>query len=184
MGKLIVVEGIDRSGKSTLVEKLSKHLNCHKSGFPDRSTPIGKLINSILTKELTLSDKHAMHLLFTANRWELQEHLRELLTTQDVVLDRYIYSGIAYSVAQGISKDWCLSKEEALIKPDKILYLDLSPTVAFARKGFGDELYEKKIFLELVVKAFMDLKTKEWCVIDATQSLDKVFDLAVEFVSK
>ena len=37
--------------------------------FPDRTTAIGSIINQYLTcaKEL---DDHAIHLLFSANRWE------------------------------------------------------------------------------------------------------------------
>lgn len=36
----------------------------------DRSTPIGKLIDSYLRSEIEVDD-HAIHLLFSANRWEL-----------------------------------------------------------------------------------------------------------------
>lgn len=37
--------------------------------FPDRSTAIGSMINSYLTKQ-SEADDAAMHLLFSANRWE------------------------------------------------------------------------------------------------------------------
>eukprot|EP00835_Amoeboradix_gromovi_P001132 NODE_45_length_27728_cov_0.328387.p14 type:complete len:185 gc:universal NODE_45_length_27728_cov_0.328387:23415-22861(-) len=184
MGKLIVVEGIDRSGKSTLVTRLTTHYQCHKSGFPNRSTDIGQLINKVLTKELEIKDKKALHLLFTANRWELQEEIKTMLMTRDVVLDRYIYSGIAYSVAQGIDSKWCSNVEQGLIIPDKIIYLDLSAKTSAARKGFGDELYEKQQFLELVTDSFKSLITEEWCIIDATQSLEEVFNKAVDFINK
>jgi len=39
--------------------------------FTDRSTPVGQLINDYLTKNIDLTD-NAIHLLFSANRWELE----------------------------------------------------------------------------------------------------------------
>jgi hypothetical protein len=38
--------------------------------FPDRTTAIGRVIDSYLKKEAEMDD-HAAHLLFSANRWEL-----------------------------------------------------------------------------------------------------------------
>ena len=38
---------------------------------PDRTTPIGKIINEYLTAGASIDD-HAIHLLFSANRWELK----------------------------------------------------------------------------------------------------------------
>eukprot|EP00834_Sanchytrium_tribonematis_P001259 NODE_29_length_37665_cov_1.081563.p20 type:complete len:192 gc:universal NODE_29_length_37665_cov_1.081563:8955-9530(+) len=183
-GKLIVVEGIDRSGKSTLVQRLSEHFDCIKSGFPNRNTPIGKLINQILTREVVVDDINAIHLLFTANRWELQTQLSEWLKNENVILDRYIYSGIAYSVAQGIDLEWCLEKETGLLVPDKVIYLDLDAKVSAERKGFGDELYEKEKFLSLVTEAFKIQKDKNWMFIDATKSIDEVFEEAVSFIKE
>ena len=78
-GALIVFEGCDRSGKTTQVTTLVERLN--KEGkparmmrFPDRTTGIGSILNSYLTcaKEL---DDHAVHLLFSANRWELEQEI-------------------------------------------------------------------------------------------------------------
>ena len=37
--------------------------------YLERKSPIGKLINDYLTKQADLDD-HAVHLLFSANRWE------------------------------------------------------------------------------------------------------------------
>lgn len=89
-----MIEGLDRSGKSTqaatLLERLQSsnvpvkfhkfpgmcNLHNHRE-FPlntleleDRSTPIGKMIDSYLRSESDLDD-HVIHLLFSANRWEL-----------------------------------------------------------------------------------------------------------------
>lgn len=76
-GLLIAVEGCDRSGKTTqcqhLVEWIQKHLqvDCEYWKFPDRTTPIGTIINQYLTGDINLNDQ-TVHLLFSANRWELK----------------------------------------------------------------------------------------------------------------
>ena len=46
--------------------------------FPDRTTVIGSVINSYLTLAKELDD-HAVHLLFSANRWELEQEIRNKL---------------------------------------------------------------------------------------------------------
>lgn len=67
-GKLIVFEGIDRSGKSTQSQILLEALNnCVKISFPNRETVIATVINSYLTSNLLLNDQ-SIHLLFSANR--------------------------------------------------------------------------------------------------------------------
>jgi dTMP kinase len=92
-GAFIVLEGLDRSGKSTqvarLVEKLEQNgKRAHLQKFPgesvvtnevplltlrtvylDRTTSIGKMIDSYLQSQSDLDDR-AIHLLFSANRWE------------------------------------------------------------------------------------------------------------------
>jgi len=78
-GLLIVFEGVDRSGKTTqskqLVENLKKNNipAIHKS-FPDRTTSTGTVINAYLQEKANQED-HAIHLLFSANRWEAKEAL-------------------------------------------------------------------------------------------------------------
>jgi len=72
-GTLIVFEGCDRSGKTTVCKKLVEHFNGKESvkfmRFPDRTTEVGNAINSYLIGQRELDD-HVIHLLFSANRWE------------------------------------------------------------------------------------------------------------------
>lgn len=73
-GAFIVFEGADRAGKSTQCQMLVEHLQAQGVAaelwrFPDRTTPIGKMINSYLTSQSDIDDA-AVHLLFSANRWE------------------------------------------------------------------------------------------------------------------
>lgn len=73
-GAFIVFEGADRAGKSTQCQMLVEHLQAAGVAaelwrFPDRTTAIGKMINSYLTSQAEIDDA-AVHLLFSANRWE------------------------------------------------------------------------------------------------------------------
>ncbi|KAK7681070.1 hypothetical protein QCA50_015907 [Cerrena zonata] len=82
------------SGKSTQAALLNQRIaNSHLIKFPERSTPIGQIINKYLTdSSYDLSDQSA-HLLFSANRWELaKDIIAKLDNGEFVILDRYIYS--------------------------------------------------------------------------------------------
>ena len=73
-GALIVLEGLDRSGKSSQSARLLSVLEGKGCAtevwrFPDRDTSVGKMISAYLANESQLDDR-TIHLLFSANRWE------------------------------------------------------------------------------------------------------------------
>ena len=75
--------------------------------FPDRTTNIGTIINSYLGCKKELED-HVVHLLFSANRWELQKEILETLESgTSVCIDRYAYSGVAFSAAKVYCTVYC-----------------------------------------------------------------------------
>ena len=143
-GAFIVFEGVDRCGKTTQVGLLVKHLIKNigiaaiAMRFPDRTTPTGILINQYLQSKSELDDR-AVHLLFSANRWEvaptLQQHLKEGTT---VICDRYAYSGVAFSSAKPTlanSLKWCQSCDVGLPAPDAVIFLDITQEQAQKRGG-------------------------------------------------
>jgi dTMP kinase len=106
-GAFVLLEGVDRCGKTTqcrrLVDRLlSAGIAATLMRFPDRTTSTGMIINDYLTQSATNTlDDRAIHLLFSANRWEsastIAQHLRNGTT---VVCDRYVYSGVAFSASK------------------------------------------------------------------------------------
>ncbi|KAF8066834.1 thymidylate kinase-domain-containing protein [Lyophyllum atratum] len=158
-GPFIVVEGLDRSGKSTQTALLLARLEAagipaKLLKFPDRTTAIGKMIDSYLKSESDLDDR-AIHLLFSANRWELASTIEHLLYTGSaVVCDRYAFSGIAFSASKGLPYEWCRAPDIFLPAPDLTLFLDITPEAAKARGGYGDERYEKEEMQRRVGEVF------------------------------
>ncbi|KAF7721650.1 hypothetical protein EC973_004326 [Apophysomyces ossiformis] len=184
-GQFIVVEGCDRSGKSTQCERLVQRLQeeNHKVQllkFPDRTTQTGKMIDNYLKQSSHMNDQ-AIHLLFSANRWEAVDTMASLLRSgTTLIVDRYAYSGVAFSSAKarirffGLDLGWCKQPDVGLLRPDLILFLDLPIAEAEKRGGFGDERYEKKELQIKVREQFMKLKDDQWKVINAAQSTDEV----------
>lgn len=181
-GAFIVLEGCDRCGKSTQSRRLvlflqSRHVPVKYMAFPERQSNIGQVINTYLTNKQQLNDE-TIHLLFTANRWEHKNEIMNLLSSgTTLVVDRYAYSGLAYSMAKGMSKNWCMSPEKGLPRPDVVFYLKASVDNLLDRGNFGEERYEKKEFQTKVSAAFAEIYKHEqdyWHVVDGSQSEDAI----------
>ena len=148
-GAFIVLEGVDRCGKTTQCSLLMKHLislgvAAAAMRFPDRTTAVGKLINQYLVGDTELDDR-AVHLLFSSNRWEGAQNLeRHLFHNQETVIcDRYAYSGVAFTSAKPredkggpLSLRWCQQPDMGLPAPDAVIFLDLSQDEAEQRGGY------------------------------------------------
>jgi dTMP kinase len=71
----------------------------------------------------------------------MQDLESKLSSGTTVICDRYLYSGVAYSVAKGLDQNWCCQPEQGLIEPDLIVYLCAEPEELAKREGFGEERY-------------------------------------------
>lgn len=107
---LIVLEGLDGAGKSTQVKRLKKYLDdkcggCEYIHFPRYDAPVyGELISRFLRGDFGEND--AVHpqlvaLLFAEDRHGAAPVIRRMLSEgKTVLLDRYVYSNIAYQCAK------------------------------------------------------------------------------------
>ncbi|KAJ7515407.1 hypothetical protein O6H91_22G012400 [Diphasiastrum complanatum] len=181
-GALIVLEGLDRSGKSSQCASLvsflqQKGLEAEAWRFPDRTTAVGTMLSSYLTSATELDD-HAVHLLFSANRWEKRALLEgRLKAGTTLVVDRYAHSGVAFSAAKGLDLEWCKAPETGLPSPDLVLYLNIPAEVAAARGGYGAERYEDIGFQKKVALQFELLRASNWEVVDGRLSFDDVQEI-------
>lgn len=209
-GVFVLFEGVDRCGKTTQTKLLREALAARSASsssspssssdgaqqlhFPDRSTAIGQSINAYLTSSAVAMDDRAIHLLFSANRWEAAARLEDLLARGvHVVVDRYSFSGVAFSSAKpGMSLDWCWQPEVGLPQPDAVIFLDAPVTAAAARDGFGEERYETTPFQEKVRANFHAIMDKEkqsasaapWHLLDATESIEQVHARVLEIANR
>ena len=183
-GKFIVFEGCDRAGKSTQVKLLqefmtSKSLKAEIFKYPERqNASTGPLIQDYLTNGAALKDQ-TIHLLFSANRWELQNSLLEKLNSGiTVIADRYVYSGIAYSHAKGLDLDWCICPDKGLVRPDLVFFLNLDPKEASKRSEYGLEKYENLEFqlkvAECFTKVFDELNTRPEIIQVGSRSIQEI----------
>ncbi|CAD7926198.1 unnamed protein product [Amoebophrya sp. A120] len=183
-GLFFVFEGLDRSGKSTQSERLFEYLResgraVKKLQFPNRTTTIGGLINSYLQSKSELSDE-AIHLLFSANRWETSVEIeKDLAAGTTIVCDRYAFSGVAYTAAKGKkSLSWCKAPDVGLPEPDCVFFLQVDPETAKQRSDFGEERYEKAEFQQKVGAQFASFSSEKfWHILDAARPKD---DLSTE----
>ncbi|KAF4713768.1 hypothetical protein FOZ62_005721 [Perkinsus olseni] len=189
-GAFIVLEGLDRSGKSTQLRRISEALRQRtgkevvEMGFPRRNSgSIGKMLDTYLRDPSYSMRDEAVHLLFSANRWEaMSEMLSHLAAGKHIVCDRYIFSGVAYTAMKGtVDFEWCKSVDVGLPKPDMVVFLDLSPEAAARRGAYGEERYEKKE-VQVKVRRMYTRFEKEpfWQIFDA----DKPAEEVVEYVNK
>ena len=187
-GAFILMEGVDRAGKSTQAQMLQRFLTNQPHSlptriiqFPFRTTDCGKLIDSYLRLE-TPVDPRAIHLLFSANRWEKSSFIWDtLLGNTSIIADRYAHSGAAFSVAKGLDLKYCLAADSGLPAPDLVFFFDIDPEQACLRPGFGEEVFEKRDFQTRVRDVyFKHLIQPNWVVIDATQSIEQIHQIVAD----
>lgn len=142
---LVVLEGLDGAGKSTQVKKLRNYLetvcgSLEYIHFPRYTAPVyGDLISRFLRGDFGSNDTvhpQLVALLFAEDRHGAAPEIRRHLDRGDtVLLDRYVYSNIAYQCAKLPSdaeadalRDWIFRTEYGdfnLPRPDLNLFLDV-----------------------------------------------------------
>jgi len=141
----IVIEGLDGSGKSTQMKKFNSYLKDQKIDseylhFPRTDSPVyGDLISRFLRGELGAIEQvhpYLVALLFAGDRAETKHQLNTWLAAgKTIVLDRYVYSNIAFQCAklptneqQEELRKWILEtefKHFKIPKPHMSIFLDV-----------------------------------------------------------
>lgn len=194
-----MLEGIDGSGTTTQLARLTAHLaalgrRVHATREPSDG-PVGRLLREILlgghrSADGTEVDGHAMALLFAADR---RDHLRReiepaLAAGIDVVSDRYLLSSLAYQ-AEEAERDWVAGLARAVRPPDLTLLLDVPVSVAAARRraaGRSTERYDEDGFQARVAANYRRLASADpgVVVLDGSGSVDEVADAIAREVGR
>ena len=142
---LIVIEGLDGSGKSTQVKRLRKYLesvsgNLEYIHFPRYDSPVyGELIGKFLRGGFGSIDSvhpQLVALLYAEDRHGAAADMRKTLDEGGIVLlDRYVYSNVAYQCAKIADTEerealrkWILDTEYRQFElpvPDLNIFLDV-----------------------------------------------------------
>lgn len=161
-GKLIVIEGIDGSGKSTCAKNLAEKLNSINiktiyTFEPTHSHYGAKLRDSMLSEDL---DAEEELLLFVKDRKEHIEYMIKPALEEGyfIILDRYFYSSIAYQGAKGIDINRIINMhKDFIIKPDIVfifhLPIDIALNRIISKRGIADR-FENETYLKKVDKIF------------------------------
>lgn len=192
---LIVVEGIDGSGKNThahrLVEWLQQMgLEASYRDFPRYESLTGKAIlghlqhdwqAADLEQKLLLAKKSALdelvfQCLMTVNRFEAVQDLQEALRKGPVVCDRYWPSGLVYGAANGLPLPFLEAIHSLLPQPDVCLLLDIPVEESWKRRPERRDRYERQAgLLEAVRGHYLELfRRKNWDIVDAVGAADVV----------
>ena len=164
---LVVLEGLDGAGKSTQVKKLRTYLESLYGSleyvhFPRYDAPVyGDLISRFLRGDFGSNETvhpQLVALLFAEYRHGAAPAMKETLERGGVMLlDRYVYSNIAYQCAKLKDdqeaerlRDWIFNTEYgdfALPKPDLNIFLDV-PISFVESKLKADRAGDDRDYLE------------------------------------
>src|SRR5881275_2822392 len=194
-GKLIVVEGIDGSGKSTQISLLSHWLRSQglAVSFSEwNSSPLVKQTTRRGKKKemFTPTTFSLLHATDFADRME--SYIVPLLKAGAIVCaDRYAYTAFARDVVRGVDRSWVRNLYRFAIKPSLAFYFKVPLDVALGRiLGGRDALkyYEAGMDLGLSrnieesfrifqgrILAEYEAKAEEmgFHIIDATRSIER-----------
>lgn len=136
--RLIVLEGIDLSGRTTQVQLLHDWLVAQRYQVTLTAWRSSPLISGLLTearigpplKPLTYS------LLYAADQIDrTQRTIQPALARGEIVLaDRYIYTAFARDAARGLDSAWVHNLYRYSVQPDLVFYLHISPEEAVKRR--------------------------------------------------
>src|SRR3989454_3120205 len=137
-GSLVVIEGMDGSGRSTQIALLQEWLE--SEGFAvqtsglRRSNLVGKDIDELLAKNAVT--RLTLGLMYATDFFDQVEHriLPALRSGTVVLADRYIFTLIARGVVRGINRDYLSGLYAMALRPHLTFWLNVRPETAFARE--------------------------------------------------
>ena len=174
-GLLVVLEGIDGSGKTTQARRLLRRLRRRgrKAAFfrePTRGR-WGREIKRLAARADSATPERELELFVEDRRENVARNLVPALREgKVVVLDRYYFSTIAYQGAKGIDPGRIRRLNEAFaVRPDLVIVLDVEARAGLARIGgrrTRDELFEREDYLVEVARIFRGFQGPPFVHID------------------
>ncbi|MCP5464000.1 MAG: dTMP kinase [Deltaproteobacteria bacterium] len=190
-GKLIIVEGIDGSGKSTQMYLLQQWLIAQ--GYPVFRTEWN---SSILVKKMTKEGKKKknltpqtfsiIHAADFADRLQF-EILPPLKAGMIVLADRYVYTAFARDGVRGVNPQWIRNLYQFAVKPDLAFYFKTPIQVSIDRILSGRpklKYYEAGMDLNLAPTPEESFTIFQTRILKEYQKMIKEFGLTVMDATK
>lgn len=178
MSHLIVVEGLDFSGKTTLIEAIAASLRasgvkCITAKEPG-GTPLGELIRKIHKNPRAMLDTTPEEitrvLMLNASRAENVAKVIKPALEDDavVIVDRWLWSTLVYSVPE-LEKTILDLHRLAFsdLKPELTILLDIDYNTFVTRRGKRDIFEEVE---EEIYRTFDDRRSRYLALAEATRS--------------
>src|SRR5215468_8803679 len=185
-GKLIVVEGIDGSGKSTQLSLVYRWLQSrgYKVFYTEWNSSI--LVRRSMRRGkkkdlLTPTTFSLLHAVDFADRLTYKI-IPPLKAGMVVLADRYIYTAFARDVARGVHRDWVRAVYSFAPKPDLALYFRVPIEVSLDRLLGGRaklKYHEAGMDLGLARDPVESFRLFQSRVLDIYDQLARDFDLRV-----
>lgn len=196
----LAFEGLDGSGKSTLMNQLEGHLRIQNKSFIKTREPGGTLIgdqlrNIILSKGTEVPSPRTELLLYEASRSQHVDLVIKpaLEKKQWVLCDRFTASSVAFQAGgrqiSGDQVDWLNDFATGSLKPDLNILLDLTIEESQSRRqsraattGETEDRMESEAesFHRRVREGFLKQAVQhpsEWLVLDASKTPEELFSL-------
>jgi dTMP kinase len=193
-GKLIVFEGIDGSGKSTISKMVSEFLRENKiehwhTREPTTTSIYGKLFRENLQKD-TSSIYEDLMLILLDRFYHVKEIREKLNNGINVICDRYTSSTLAYQTLQGFDPEVIemfnkIPNEK--VYPDLELFLEVEPEIALERIKSTREVSEKYDHiakLEKLTKNYSDQKVRNRVIIKSEPKIRDTFNKCMIIINK
>jgi dTMP kinase len=137
-GTLVVIEGMDGSGRSTQITLLQEWLE--SEGFAvqtsglRRSNLVGRDIDQLLAKNAVT--RLTLALMYATDFFDQVEHriLPALRSGTVVLADRFIFTLITRGVVRGINRDYMSGLYAMALRPHLTFWLNVRPETAFGRE--------------------------------------------------
>ena len=177
-GKLIVVEGIDGSGKSTQIHLLEKWLNYKGISVFKSEWNSSEMVKQITSKGkkkglLTPTTFSLLHATDFADRYE-RNILPLLRAGYFVLADRYVYTAFVRDIVRGCNPDWVRKVYDFAIKPDLAFYFKVPVDIAVDRILVGRpklKYYEAGMDLNLSNDQYESYRIFQGRIIDQYDSM-------------
>lgn len=185
-GLLIVIEGMDSSGRTTQVELLKEWLAVESYGVMVSQWKTSKLMSKVIDKaknEKNLMNANTFSLLYASDFADRVEKtvIPALKAGMAVIMDRYTYTAFARDVVRGVEKNWVRNLYDFAPEPDIVFYLETPVECILKRiiSTTGLDFYESGRDIGLSTDFYESFKIYQNKILDEFDDLKKEFDYII-----